>query len=71
MPPFEEKKKRSPFRLGNTSFRHEFLYENFTKKFLVNFLVKIVLHFQDETVHFIPPKKVLKSESINNYDNTS
>ena len=62
-------KINKPFRLQNeSSLTHDFLYNNFNKKILLNFLFKIfiknihaskLMHFQDEIVRlfFIQKQK--------------
>ena len=48
---FEE--KNLPFLLENSSnLTHEFLYDNFNKKILLN-----LMHFQEEMVNFFPQKR--------------
>ena len=59
----------------NENLTHEFLCDNFNKKFLLNFLAKIVkqkthlsimMHFQDEMVNFFLKNEALRSESVKN-----
>ena len=69
------------FRLENESnLIHEFLYQNFNKKVLLNFLVKChtethelnFMHFENEMVHlFFLQKKVLTTTSVNDTGNTN
>ena len=56
------REKKEPFLVENLSnLTLEFLYDNFKKKVLLNFVVKIIIknlmHFQGEIVHFFPQKQ--------------
>ena len=69
---FEE--KNEPFILENASnLTHKFLYDNFSKKILLNFLVKIIIKklmsqicciFKNKWFIFFLQNEALRSESV-------
>ena len=67
------RKNNKPFLLENASnLTHEFLYDNFNKKILLNFLVKIVITklmckfdaFSRKRVNFSLKKRGSRNESV-------
>ena len=70
-------KKNEPFLLENApNLTHEFLYDNFNKKILINFFVKTIIQklmcqilfiFKEKWFIFFFKNKALRSEIVNSF----